>query len=67
MFRQLFSSNFDVLFQPFDTLWSRVASVKRRSINLAEEDRQFAANVRLGFAVTTLVALVMALLLVHWF
>jgi hypothetical protein len=35
------------------TLWSQVASVKRRSIEFVEEDRHLAANVRLGFAVTT--------------
>ena len=48
-------------------LWSQVASVKRRSIEFAEEDRHLAANVRLGFAVTTLMVLVMTLLLVRWF
>jgi hypothetical protein len=41
--------------------------VKRRSIEFVEEDRHLAANVRLGFAVTTLMILVLALLLVRWF
>ena len=48
-------------------LWSQVASVKRRSIEFAEEDRHSAADVLLGFAATALMVLVMALLLVRWF
>jgi hypothetical protein len=65
-FRQLFSSNFRRPVSGF-RCWSQVASVKRRSIEFAEEDRHLAANDRLGFAVTTLMVLVMAILLVRWF